>query len=141
MPSMNTSTLIRPKQKPSIRSGMESIARALKVELGRAPDAGLAVVINDRMAVNIAPGPDQQIAAFFQIAEVDRVSSKVWISALSEAASWGLDADAPRFVVLNRYLTLLWTTPARTEEDLLGRLHEKIAIAMALNDLVKDHPT
>ncbi len=137
---MNTSTLIRPKQKPSVRDGMESIARALKVELGQAPDAGIAVVINDRMGVNIAPGPDQQITAFFQIAEASRVSSKVWIRALSEAASWGLDDDAPRFVVLNRYLTLLWTTPARTEGDLLARLHEKIAVALALSDLVKNHP-
>jgi hypothetical protein len=137
---MNTSTLIRPKQKPSVRDGMEAIARALKVELGRAPDAGIAVVINERMGVNIAPGLDQQITAFFQIAEANQVSSKVWISALSEAASWGLDGDAPRFVVLNRHLTLLWTTPARTEEDLLARLHEKIAVALALSDLVKNHP-
>jgi len=137
---MNTSTLIRPKQKPSIRDGMESIARALKVELGQAPDAGIAILINDRMAVNIAPGPDQQITAFFQIAEANQVSGKVWISALSEAASWGMDGDAPRFVVLNRYLTLLWTTPARAPEDLLARLHEKIAVALALSDLVKNHP-
>jgi hypothetical protein len=127
-------------QKPSIRSGMESIARALKVELGRAPDAGIAVVINDRMTINIAPGPNQQIAAFFQIAEASQVSSKVWVSALTEAANWGLDIDAPRFVVLNRYLTLLWTTPARTEEDLLARLHEKMATALALSNLVADHP-
>lgn len=137
---MNTSTLIRPQQKPWVRDGMESIARALKAELGHAPDAGIAVVINDRMGVNIAPGPDQQITAFFQIAEANQVSSKVWISALSEAASWGLDGDAPRFVMLNRHLTLLWTTPARATEDLLARLYEKIATALALNDLVKSHP-
>ncbi len=126
-------------QEPTVRESMEAIARALGVELGKAPDAGLALTFND-MPVTIAPGRNKRIAVCFQIAEAKKMSQSVWISALSEAASWGLEGETLRFVIVDRYFALLWTPAPTAEAALLAQLYETVATALAVTKLASDYP-
>lgn len=136
---MNTSAYSNVKQPMDMRAAMQAVARELKVDLGAAPDAGIAVLINQFMPVTIAPGHHGRIAAFFQIALADEVPQKVLLSALSEAVRWGLEGETLRFVVLDRYFTLLWTPVPEPEDDLIERLQENIVTALAIADLAKKH--
>lgn len=136
---MNTSVFSKLRQPLDSRAAMQAFACELRVELGEAPDAGIAVLINDVMPVTIAPGRHDRIAVFFQIALAESVPQKVFISALSEAVGWGLDGETRRFVVLNRYFTLLWTPKPESENDLVEKLQENIATALAIAELAKKH--
>lgn len=122
----------------TVRSSMETIAKALGHPLGKAPDAGLALTVND-LPVTIAPGRNNRIAVCCQIAEARKVSPDVWISALSEAASWGLDGETMRFAVVDRYAVLLWTPAPQPGSELLPRLYETFATALAVADLARRH--
>ena len=124
----------------SPRESMTVIAEALGVELGAAPEAGLALLLNDVLPVTIAPSRHGRIAVCFQISEAKKTSQDVWISALSEAAGWGLDGETQRFVVVDRYLALLWTPQPLAKDVLLTRLYEVIAIAYAVAQLAAKHP-
>jgi hypothetical protein len=136
---MNTSVYSKLKQPVDIRGAMQAMARELQVELGDAPDAGIAVLINKVMPVTIAPAHHGRIAAFFQIAHAEKVPQKVLISALSEAVRWGLEGETLRFVVLNRYFTLLWTPVPESKDELIERLQENIVTALAIADLAQKH--
>jgi len=116
----------------SLRRNMQTIARTLALTLGEADDAGLAFRIRDRVSVTVAPGQNDRLVAIFRIADVQQVPSTLWISALSEAAGWGLAGERQRFVVVDGHLALLWTTPALPDDDLLDQLYELFATAVAL---------
>lgn len=121
---------------PTVRQCMETIATALGQPLSDAPDAGLALTVNG-MPVTIAPGRNDRIAVCCQIAEARELSPNVWISALSEAASWGLEGETQRFAVVDRYAVLLWTPAPQPASELLPRLHEVFATALAVADLAR----
>ncbi len=124
---------------PSLRTNMQAIARALHVELGNEADATLSLVI-DNVPVTISPTRNGRIAAFFQLADVDRVSHKVMVNALSEAAAWGVDGETQRFVVIDRYFALLWSPGPLPEKTLLAQLEEVIATALAVAQLAVSFP-
>jgi hypothetical protein len=125
---------------PTVRSNLQAIADVLGVELGDAADAGLALTFNQLMPVTISPGRNDRLAVCFQIAEVSNTSHRVWVSALSEAASWGLDGETLRFAVVNRYFVLLWTPAPMPPPTLVGLLYERIATAIALAQLARNFP-
>ena len=125
--------------KPTLRASMESIARALRVELAPHAEAALSLVI-DNVPATIAPTRQGRIAAFFKLAEADRVSRKVMVGALSEAAAWGVRGATLRFVVLDGDFALLWSPEPMTESDLLEQLDEAIATALAVAELVASFP-
>jgi hypothetical protein len=117
---------------PTLRLNMASIAEVLGLPLGPAADAGLAFRIGGTVQVTIAPGRNERLVALFRIAAADAVSPTLWISALSEAAGWGLVGERQRFVVVDGHFTLMWTTPALPETELLNELHDLFATAVAL---------
>lgn len=119
---------------PTVRDNIETIAQALKLELGSAHDAGLALRVNNRVSATVASGRNGQLVALFRIASVEQVSSTLWISALSEAAGWGLNGERQRFVVVDGHFALLWTTPPLPALELLDQLYELFATAVALAD-------
>jgi hypothetical protein len=124
-----------PSGAPTIRDNMETIARVLQLPLGAAGDAGLAFRIDDCVPATIVPGGHDRLVAMFWIAEAEQASPTLWISALSEAAGWGLDGERQRFVVVDGQFTLLWTTPPLAEPALLEQLYELFATAVALVDI------
>lgn len=124
---------------PMLRANMESIARSLRVNLAPSADAGLSLVIN-RVPTTIAPTPQGRVAAFFKLADIDRVSRKVMVSALSEAAAWGIRGATLRFVVLDGDFALLWSPEPMPEPDLLGQLDEAIETALAVAELITSFP-
>ena len=117
---------------PTVRRNMEAIADKLGRTLGEHEDAGLAIRISGRVPATIAPGRNNRLVAMFMIAKAEQVPSTLWISALSEAAGWGIGGEHQRFVVVDGYFTLLWTTPALPERELLDQLYELFATAVAL---------
>lgn len=118
----------------TVRDNMETIAQALKLELGAAHDAGLAFRVSTRVPATVAPGRNGRLVALLQIASAEQVSSTLWISALSEAAGWGLNGERQRFVVVDGHFALLWTTPPLPAPELLDQLYELFATAVALAD-------
>jgi hypothetical protein len=124
---------------PTVRGCLEAFARALKTDLGSAPDAGLAITINDVLTVAIAPGRNGRLAAFFRIAEASALNNELWISTLSEAATWGVDGENQRFVVVEGHLAILWTPLPQPAQVLLPQLNEIIATALAVTELVARH--
>ncbi|WP_425258757.1 hypothetical protein ACPOLB_24935 [Rubrivivax sp. RP6-9] len=122
---------------PTLRHNMESVAEVLGLPLGPAADAGLAFRISDTVQATIAPGRNERLVALFRIAAADTVSPTLWISALSEAAGWGLLGERQRFVVVDGHFTLMWTTPALSEPELLNHLHDLFATAVALADVAR----
>jgi hypothetical protein len=136
---MNTTpdTLVRTpiaSAAPTMRDDMQTIAQALKLELGAAHDAGLAFRVDNRVAATVAPGRNGRLVAILRIANAEQVSSTLWISALSEAAGWGLNGERQRFVVVDGHFALLWTTPPLPAPELLDQLYELFATAVALAD-------
>jgi len=125
--------------KPTLRANMESIARALRVELAPQADAALSLVI-DNVPATIAPTRHGRIAAFFKLADADQVSRKVMVSALSEAAAWGVRGSTLRFVVLDGDFALLWSPAPMAQAELLEQLDEAIATGLAVAELVASFP-
>jgi hypothetical protein len=123
-------------QTPSPRDNMERLARTLQLDLGPAADAGLAFRIGQRVPATVAPGRNGRLVALLRIAEAAQVPPTVWISALSEAAGWGLDGERQRFVVVDGQFALLWTTPPLPGDAWLEQLYELFATAVALADMV-----
>ena len=119
---------------PTVRDNMETIAQALKLELGAAHDAGLAFRVCTRVPATVAPGANGRLVALLRIASAEKVPSTLWISALSEAAGWGLNGERQRFVVVDGHFALLWTTPPLPAPELLDQLYELFATAVALAD-------
>ncbi len=126
---------------PTIRSNMESVARALRRPLGEASDAGLACRINGCVSVAIAPGRHNRLVVMLRIVEAERVAPTVWISALSESAAWGLSGERQRFVVVDGMFALLWTTPPLAEQELLEQLYELFATSVALASMGRQPST
>ena len=93
----------------SARACLEDLARVLGVELDDAPDAVLSLVVDEVLPVTVAHGNHGRVALACNIAQVDELTHPAWVAALSTAAQWGLDGEALRFVVIDRYLMLLWT--------------------------------
>lgn len=123
-----------------LRRNMQTIARTLGLPLGEAEDAGLAFRIRDRVSATVAPGRSDRLVAILRVAEVQQVPSTLWISALSEAAGWGLEGERQRFVVLDGHLALLWTTPELPDDELLDRLYGLFATAVALAEAADTAP-
>ena len=120
---------------PTLRQNMQWLARALEQPLGEAPNAGLALRIGRCVTATIAPGRQDCLVALFCIGPAEQMPTTVWISALSEAAGWGLAGERQRFVVVDGHFTLLWTTPPLPEPELLECAHELIATAVALAEM------
>ena len=121
----------------TVRRNMESIADALGLALGVADDAGLAIRIDDRLSATIAPGRNERLVAMFRIGRAETLPIALWISALSEAAGWGLNGERQRFVVLDGDFTLLWTTPPQDPDTLLADLYELFATALAVANIAQ----
>jgi hypothetical protein len=121
----------------TVRRNMESIADALGLELGVADDAGLAIRIDDRLSATITPGRNERLVAMFRIGRAETLPIALWISALSEAAGWGLNGERQRFVVLDGDFTLLWTTPPQDPDTLLAELYELFATALAVANIAQ----
>jgi hypothetical protein len=119
---------------------MEVVAQVLKLELGAAQDAGLAFRVDNRVPATIAPGRNGRLVAVLRIANAEQVSSTLWISALSEAAGWGLNGERQRFVVVDGHFALLWTTPPLPAPELLDQLYELFATAVALAGFAAPEP-
>jgi hypothetical protein len=117
---------------PTVRDNMVTIAQTLKLELGTAPDAGLAFRVSTCVPATVAPGRNGRLVAILRIANAEQVPSALWISALSEAAGWGLNGERQRFVVVDGHFALLWTTPPLPAPELLDQLYELFATAVAL---------
>jgi hypothetical protein len=126
---------------PSLKGNLRSIAQALGLTLGDAPEAALAFSVQGRVEAAIAPvpvvapGQGQRLAVILRIAEAGQVPPAVWIGALSEAAGWGLADEGRRFVVLDGHFALLWTTPPLAERELLERLDDLLSTALALAEM------
>ena len=120
---------------PSLRQNMHWLASALLQPLGEAADAGLALRFGRNVTATIAPGRHGRLVAMFSIGAAEQMPATVWISALSEAAGWGLAGENQRFVVVDGQFVLLWTTPALPEQELVGQLHELVATAVALAEM------
>jgi hypothetical protein len=119
---------------PTVRDNMETIAQTLKLELGAAQDAGLGFRVSTRVPATVAPGRNGRLVAILRIANAEQVPSTLWISALSEAAGWGLNGERQRFVVVDGHFALLWTTPPLPAPELLDQLYELFATAVVLAD-------
>jgi hypothetical protein len=133
-PSMCTSATFGA---PTIRSNIESVARALRRPLGEADDAGLAFRINGCVSVAVAPGRDNRLVVTLRLVEAAQVAPTVWINALSDSAAWGMSGERQRFVVVDGMFALLWTTPPLAERELLDQLYELFATAVALVSMGK----
>lgn len=126
-------------QEPTLRSNMEAIARALRVEIAAHEDAALSLVI-DNVPATFAATRHGRIAAFFKLGEADQVSRKVFLGALSESAAWGLRGATLRFVVMDGDFALLWSPVPMPDAALLEQLDEAIATALAVAELVASYP-
>ncbi|HEY4350790.1 MAG TPA: hypothetical protein VGN31_06160 [Paraburkholderia sp.] len=116
------------------RHAMELIAREFNAVLGSGTDAGLALVVDNLVALNIAPVGTERIAAFCHVADASRMTPDAWIGMLSEAALWGIDGEAMRFGVLDDFVALMWSFPptlpdAATVGGLRLMLERAVAVA------------
>jgi hypothetical protein len=117
---------------PTLRDNMAWLADTFAQPLGEADDAGLALRIGRCLTATIAPGRQGRLVALFDIGLAERIPPVVWISALSEAAGWGLAGERQRFAVVDGHFTLLWTTPPLPRSALEDQLWALMATAMAL---------
>jgi hypothetical protein len=121
----------------SARACLEDLARVLGVELDDAPDAVLSIVVDEVLPVTVAHGNHGRVALACNIAQVDGLTQPAWIAALSTAAQWGLDGEALRFVVIGRFLMLLWTVrPGATVRALTEQAEGVIARAREVQRLL-----
>ncbi len=117
---------------PTLRGNMEWLAQRFAQPLGEADDAGLALRIGRCVTATIAPGRHGRLVALLDIGLAERIPPVVWISALSEAAGWGLAGERQRFVVVAGHFSLLWTSPPLARGELEEQLTELMATATAL---------
>lgn len=122
---------------PSLRDNMESIASALGLDLGEQEDAGLALAVGEQVTATIAPGRNGRITTLLWISEVRQISQALWASALAEAADWGLAGERQRFVVVDGYFCLLWTTTPMKSPELIEHLYELFATAVAIGAMAR----
>jgi hypothetical protein len=124
-------------QAASARATMERIARALGVTLEDTPDPLIAVVIDNRVAVNIAVH-GERVAAFCRIADVSQMTSDAWVAMLAEAASWGFDGESARFAVMKPFVALLWSAPlAESADALIEPLQNVLSRAVEVARMVR----
>jgi hypothetical protein len=121
----------------TLRNNMECIARTLGLTLGAAQDAGLAFRVGTCVPTTIAPSHNNRLVALLRIGTAARMPSRIWVSALSEAAGWGLAGERQRFVVVDGHFALLWTTPPLPESELMAVLFELFATAVALAEMAE----
>ena len=127
-----------PEAEP-VRRNIEAVARALRLTPPASNVATLAFRLGSGVRVTVAPGSNDRLVVMLRIAAADEVPPALWVSALSEAAEWGLGGERQRFVVVDGRLTLLWTTPPLAERDLLDQLYELLATAAALAAMCQEH--
>ncbi|WP_156883947.1 hypothetical protein [Paraburkholderia sp. SOS3] len=120
------------------RHAMELIAREFNAVLGNSADAGLALVVDNLVALNIAPVGAQRIAAFCHVGDASRMTPDAWISMLSEAALWGIDGEAMRFGVLDDFVALMWSfPPTLPDAEIVGGLRLMLERAVAVARMVR----
>jgi hypothetical protein len=120
------------------RHAMELIAREFNAVLGGGADAGLALVVDNLVALNIAPVGAERIATFCHVADASRMTPNAWIGMLSEAALWGIDGEAMRFGVLDDFVALMWSfPPTLPDAEIVRGLRLMLERAVAVARMVR----
>lgn len=118
------------------RDVLAHISKRLGTALGDVEDPVLAFVVDDQVAVNIAPDGDR-LSVFCHIADVSQMTPTAWAAMLAEAANWGADGESMRFAVIEPFVALLWSERATDSEATFARLQLVVERAVAVARMVR----